>query len=226
MDATIIAAIVAAVTSIVQAFVHYFKDKRMKILEHNLNHVKEEEIKTNIGISVLNKLLKISVYARISNAVSRLIYGSNVDRLLIFVATNGVSDFRKVAIIFEKYNHPDKEEALEREEEALALYRSIVIDEGYRKMLKDAERWGNVLLQTSTMPESMLKNIYINEGVNQAVIYFLFRKKIDDRNDVLCFCSAGTIAHEKLTEIDKTKLELIISGAIIPALLESIDQVT
>lgn len=223
MDATIIAAMVAAVTSIVQAIVHYFKDKQMKLLEHHLNHAKAEEIKTHIKINVLNKLLKISVYSRISNAVSKLIYGSNVDRFLIFIATNGIADFNKVAVIFEKYNHPDKEQALEREEEALALYRSVVIDQGYKNILKEAERNGNVVLEPSAMQDGMLRNIYIHEGVQQTILYFLFRKKMDDHNDVICFCSAGTIGSRQLSAIDKTKLELILSGSIVPALLETID---
>lgn len=223
MDATVIAAIVASATSVAQVFVHYFKDKKMKILEHQLNNAKEEELKTDIKINVLNKLLKISVYSQINNAVSKLMQDTNVEGFTIFVATNGKADFNKVAVIYEKYKQSEAIESFIKEEAALALYRSISIDEHYKAVLKQAERSGSVYLETQNMPECMLKNIYLYEDIQHSGISFLFRKMIDDQNDVMCFCSAVTIDNSKITGLDKTILELTISSSIIPALLQSIE---
>jgi hypothetical protein len=87
-------------------------------------------------------------------------------------------------------------------------------------MLKEAELYKQVYLDVESMPQCLLKDIYLYEGVHQSAISFLFRERIDGENDVVCFCSAATMNQKKLTEVDKTKLKLTISGTIIPAILE------
>lgn len=220
IDTTIILALISSITAVLLVFVNYYKDKKMKLLEHGLKEAKNNERKVKMEISVLNRLLKISVHSKISNAVNKLIYSSNIDRYMIFVAVNGVTDFRKVAIIFEKYRDDHKKEIAEREEEALALYKSVSIDNEYKDMLKEAELYKQVYLDVATMPQCMLKDIYLYENVRQSAISFLFREKIDGENDVVCFCTAATMNNKELTEADKTKLKLTISGTIIPAILE------
>ncbi|KAA5533737.1 hypothetical protein F0919_14490 [Taibaiella lutea] len=220
IDTTITLALISSTTAVLLVLVNYYKDKRMKLLEHNLNEAKSNERKVKMEISVLNRLLKISVHSRISNAVNKLIHSTNIDRYMIFVAVNGVTDFNKVAIIFEKYRDDHKKEIADREEEALALYRSIPIDDVYKSILKGAELYKQVYLNVETMQQCMLKDIYLYEGVMQAAISFLFRERMDDNNDVVCFCSAAIIGDKQLTEADKTKLKLTISSAIIPAILE------
>lgn len=220
IDTTVTIALISAVTTILLVFVNYYKDKKMKILEHGLNEARINARKIKMEISVLNRLLKITVHSKISIAVNRLIYTTNIDRYIIFVAVNGVTDFKKVAIIFEKYKDDFKKEIADKEEEALALYRSIDIDETYKDILKQAELYKQVYLDVATMPQCMLRDIYLYEGVHQSAISFLFRQRINGENDVVCFCSAATVNQKELTEADKTKLKLTISGTIIPAILE------
>lgn len=220
IDTTVTLTLISSITAILLVLVNYYKDKKMKLLEYNLNEAKSNERKVKVEISVLNRLLKISVHSKISNAVNRLMHSTNIDRYMIFVAANGVTDFKKVAVIFEKYRDDHTRETANKDEEALALYKAIPIDDAYKKMLKEAELYKQVYLDVNTMPQCMLKDIYLYEGVQQSALSFLFRERINEENDVVCFCTAATMNNKVLTEADKTKLKLTISGTIIPAILE------
>ena len=91
-------------------------------------------------------------------------------------------------------------------------YVRFRFDKAYLEMLKESEIRDKVSINTNTMPESDLKNIYLTENITDSEVYFLKREKIDENNDVIFYCSVATHNGEGYNRSDKTLIKTYIDG--------------
>ena len=183
---TIVIAIIGLTSTLIPAYWGYRVKKENNKKDKKIAELESQLIETNIRTEVVDRLLDITLLSEIKTAVDVVFQETSADRYLILIALNGVTDFNMISVIFEQHKGVDKISAIAR-------YRNLKIDDEYKSMLKKAERNGHVELEVSEMPdESILKQIYMIEGVQHSKVTFLLRKGIDSGNDVIVFSSLAT----------------------------------
>ena len=157
-----------------------------------------------------DKIMSFESINSIKSAVKELFVETSATRFLILIAVNGKADFNMVSVIFEQmkdgYGNVN----------AIARYHNIDIDYEYRKMLKLAEREGCISYKTTDMKDSLLKDIYIMEGVKTSKIMHVTRQHVDKDNDLLVFASVATHTSESFTDLEDTTIKLLFDSKITP----------
>lgn len=82
-------------------------------------------------------------------------------------------------------------------------YKHVEADHAYVKILRNVEADGIQLVRTKELPNCLLKEYYMAEGIQESVIMFL---KILDRE--LIYVSASTRSEEGISDKTITKLKL------------------
>lgn len=166
--------------------------------------VEKENKELKKSYNALDILFDFTVFNNIVYHVNEAFKQTKADRYLTLYATNGKSDFRFVTAMFE--HHKDGEHA-RLSMGAVNKYVKLETDEQYKRMLKEAELNGNVYVDVIEMQDCDLKNIYIAEKVFHSAIMFLNRVQVDDKNDLLLFCSIATHQPEPFTAAEMTVLK-------------------
>lgn len=202
MATEIVTAVLAGLTTIAVTIIGYKQALKTKQLELELKD-KDKFIKeSNKSFGALAMLLDFELVNTITEKIDYLFNKTKIDRFLVLIAVNGKVDPNTVSVIFEQ--HKDNDGNIIKVN-ALTRYRHVYIDDQYRQMLKQAELLGGVYYETDTMPESYLKNVYLDEAVTSSVIKYITRINIDDHNDMIVFCSLAT--HKgRLNDIEKTNI--------------------
>lgn len=202
MENIIIAGIGAFVTLTLGLIGHFITIK-------NLTKRKNEELKEHkIRADVLDSILDFSSFNELKIAVDEIFETTRADRFLILIAINGKTDFNTVSVIFEQHKiHKYRISAVAR-------YRTLGIDPAYKKMLKEAELYGIVELETDALYPSLLKDIYEIENVTASQIRHLLRINADENNDVLVYSSLATHDKRGFSHIDKVRADLIYNSSI------------
>lgn len=210
MAVEIIVAILGLIGTVFSSFYAYKqREGKIKLKRELQTHI--------VRSSIVDRVLNLSHLNTIRKGVNQIFQETKADRFLILIAVNGKSDFNIVSVVFEQHN-------IKTDINAIARYRNVSIDDYYRKMLKDAERYGVVELDTHNMPiDSLLKNIYDIEDVKYSNVRHLIRESIDDHNDIVIFSSIATHKNEPFNFIEKTFFMTQYDSVIIPSLKKMID---
>lgn len=132
---------------------------------------------------------ELEVFNEMRNIIDTIFHNTKADRFLILTALNGKTDFRFATAVYEQHNNIKKTLLSIG---ATSKYVKFEFDDKYKNMLKLAEREAFIYLETAKMEASDLKSIYMYEQIKFANIYFLLRKKIDERNDRIFYCSVAS----------------------------------
>lgn len=208
MVVDVVIAIIGGSVTIFGAIIVYKKEIKIKELDLNLKESRVINVASSIKTSVLDSFMRMSVYSEISESVTRLFLETKVERFMIFIAVNGVTEFNVVTIIFERYKE------LSSRQNALARYRNVHIDKQYKGMLKNVEINGFVELDCQSMPDQMLKDMYESERVKHSVVSFVARRSIDEDNDLIVFCSSATTIPFKFNNIEKMHIKNCVEGTL------------
>lgn len=186
-----------------------FEIEKSKLIAENteLTHQKAE---ADIKMTFFNQIIDLTSINIISSSVDRMFEKTKADRFLIMIAVNGKTDFNVISVVFEQ--HKDKSNRIN----AIARYHNISIDYHYKKLLQDAEKHDLIDIHTSKMPESILKDFYLDEKVTESLIRKLIRKPIDANNDFLVYSSISTHKNRQFTRIEKSYIKTQYEGTIIP----------
>lgn len=178
--------------------------------EIELLKAQEKEQLRDITGSVFDKLSEFESFLKIRNSVDALLDETKAERFLILVAINKVRDFNDVTVIYEQHGEGKKGS------NAVAKYNHIKIDDAYREMLKSAEHYGPVNVDTETMRPCLLKDIYDIEGIKHSKVTHLHRESIDADNDAVFYSSIATYNEEPFNPLEVTKIRLAYQSQIIP----------
>ena len=159
---------------------------------------------------VLDRILDLTLLTTIKNSVHDLFKITESDRFLILIAINGQVDFRTVSVIFEQHKQSTSS--------AIATYKSLKVDSYYVRMLKEAEKYDIVDIETDKLPPSLLKTIYEEEGIMFAIVRHINRVKLDNNNDCLIYASIATHEDKPFTVAERYKIQTHIDGTIKPAI--------
>jgi len=215
---TITVAAIAGAVAIYQTISNNKLAKRNKELDIELAKQKIDAEQNIIKYDIVTNLLKFSQYQKLYDAVIKIMEHSKVDRFLIFIAINGKTELSNVTCVFQKYKH-DKAEL-----DAIAVYRGLRVDEHYVKMLKKMEFEGEVHINVAELEPSLIKNIYENEQVTFSKWNFIGRISMDDKNDVIAYCSASTFDLEGYDSKDLLAIKLHFDSSIKPRFIKTINQ--
>lgn len=190
----------------------YFENKKLK--EHNKNL--KQEIR-DITISTFNVIQNAH---RINEIIAEIFHKTKADRFILFSGTNKVDNIRYVTAIMECHkDNPFKHLS----EGALKKYAPFEPDAHYIEMLKNVKNTKIHSIDTSTMSESALKDIYIQEKVSYSKIIYLAHGAIDENKDRLFYCSIATHDDEPFTDEEKTiirycsdNLRYLLQTSILP----------
>lgn len=163
-----------------------------KYLEHRWSLVKKRQ-----ETSVSDVVTYIS---EIYEVMSKCVNETHTQRFLIFKVENGggrpkVGAHLYVSAIMEETKPPIKP--------SLTSYQRLLVDSHYINMLATLVMERKVHIKVDELPDSLLKRIYTDIGVQYGEIYFLH----EDSNS-LYFCSATTT--KKLNDLG-VEVELAVS---------------
>ena len=204
-----------SVTQIVIALIASFV-----VIMTYLDKRKKKRKEDNKHITVFNKtetMLKGIQKANDIQSISENIVQYTVfDRFLILTGTNGKTDFNYSTAEYE-HHKPTRYSILSLG--ATRKYKSFNFDSYYREMLKLVEKVGFIEIKTTELPPCDLKDIYESEGIQYAIIFFLYRGKIDEVSDRLFYCSVAT--HEGTNSTTREKIIVKAQIAILRNVFET-----
>ena len=178
--------------------------------KREVSKYKQEMNEHKLRGDVLDRILDLTLLTTIKDAVHDLFDITKADRFLILIAINGKVEFRTVSVIFEQHKKSTSS--------AIASYKSLRVDGDYVQMLKEAEKYDVVDIETNKLKESLLKTIYQEEGIIFSMIKHMTRVKLDNNNDCLIYCSIATHSEEIFTLAEKYKIQSHIDGTIKPSI--------
>ncbi len=211
-------AVIGAAAAIYQTISNNKLLKRNKELDIELAKQKLDAEQNIIKYDIVTNLLKFSQYQKIYDAVIKMMGNSKVDRFLVFIAINGKTELSNVTCIFQKYKG-DKAEL-----DAIAVYKGLKVDDHYVKLLKKTELEGTVSVNLEELEPSLIKDIYEGEGVKYSRWKFIGRINIDEKNDVIAYCSASTFSNEDYTNQDLLAIKLHFESSIKPSFINTIKE--
>jgi hypothetical protein len=175
----------AVLTALIAAYV---------ALKRKHSNVKQENKILTIELNSINILFNHNLLAIIDEHVTNIFDETKVNRFLILFAVNGKTHFNFVTVCMERTNTGAMSGSIFR-------YNRLEIDDHYKSMLKQVELQGNVHLEVSTMPPSILKSIYESrdEKVTFSCVKFLKRINVDENNDIVLYSSIATTNNEDFT---------------------------
>lgn len=169
----------------------------------------ERLLHSQITKGLQNTTSRIRTFNGLNNAVRELFRETRADRFLILIAINGTVHYKTVSVIYQKHeNDGDDHDAVKR-------YGNIVIDDAYRKMLKDAEYKGCVNVLTAQIKDTLLGNIYRIEKIIQSRVYFVKRIMLEEKGkDVMVYVSIATHDKKGFTIEGVTLMNMIVDSRI------------
>lgn len=174
--------------------------------------LRKEKDETQVKLKFLDRIMDLEFINQIGESVNRIFEETVADRFLILVAKNGKSDFNVVSVVFEAHKNA------KYRINAIARYRNVHIDKQYKNMLKESENYGMVKLETAKMPDSVLKDFYLLEGVKFSKIRHLARRPIDKDNDFLVYSSISTHENKDFDNLDLAFIKTQFDGTIKPCI--------
>lgn len=191
-------------TAFIIAYFQY-KSKKLeysKLEQKHLDLVKENK-RLNIERASLTVLFDYEFYNFLETEIDKIFKTTKCDSFCIHFAINGKSDFNYTTVAFEMTR-------TESNNSAIARYIRVVIDDDYRKMLKDAEKNSEVTLDIDSMQDNLLKRIYQSdqERIKFSIVRFLARIPVDDDNDVLLYSTSSTHDIKGYTATEKTQIQI------------------
>lgn len=219
---TIAGSVITTLGSIIVVFITVRNNIKLVRLNKKLDEevkLKELESKqTLIKYDVVTNLLRFSQYQKLYDAVINMMEKSNVDRFLIFLAINGKVDLKHVTCIFQKFRD-DK-----RTIDAVSVYKGLEVDNDYLEKLKRLELYGELIVETNAEAPSLIKSIYESEGINWSRWKFIGRVNIDEKNDLISYCSAATFKEKDFNSKDLLAIKLNVEGIIKPEILKTVKE--
>jgi len=145
----------------------------------------------NIIVSPRKQIRKV---VNIYDEMHAVLEETNVERFLIFKAHNGGGVITPngelyVSTLYEDYTDPFIS--------VKADYQKLPVDVVYAKMLLEIIKNKKVDYKIEEVPEGILKEIYLKEGVRRSLIYFLGQ---DRKNVYFCSCATSQdIIYDEIT---------------------------
>lgn len=202
--------VVAALVAMVVASITAYTQIKIKKLEKTQAEVKEATqhlIDKNQDLRIKEHAYKIMFdyrfYFSIKGYAIDLFEFTNIDRVIVFFATNGKKPVKYITEALEFRRHFDSDVHGMR-------YVRVELDEEYKKLLAEVELNSEVYIKTGNLQDSLLKGIYLSkfENIKYAIIKFLARYKLSDEDDLLVYMSFGTTKDLEITSDERIRIRL------------------
>lgn len=184
---------------------------REKKHQEALSEKDELIIHYNAAAEISEAFSDLQTINELNIAVNELFTETTADSFLILMAANGVAQYNVISVLYER----EKDETAPLF--AVANYKNLSIDDEYRKILYETEKYGPYRFITEKEKEGLLKNIYIRENTVEAMIYFICRLKISKSNDVMLYVTVSS-KDNSFSVMDRTIITMAIESRIKPAL--------
>lgn len=166
------------------------------------------------------RIMSLSNGMDLKRAVNEIFEKTKATRFLILIAVNGKYDLNSVSCLWFHYKNES------HEVDPTYIYNNVDITEDtfYKGMLKKISKYSHhyVDVDTRKMPQSILKDIYLDEEVMHSKVGFLTRAPIDGENDMLAFfsCATDEDTDEGFSEHENNLIKLIVNSRIKPSMEE------
>ena len=179
--------------------------------EKEKNKLKKLNNQRGLKLSYIPQIMQLKSFETIEKEVDFIFKNTRTTRFVVFVGVNGFDEVHNVSVLYSKNKH-------ELEIDQTKAYSNVPTDRWFKKMLKDAERFGYTEIDVFEMEQSKSKSIYYKEGISHSLVEFISRTPLDDKNDFLLFCSFSTDEEEKYPLTEKLLINSILKESIIPTL--------
>lgn len=181
---------ITAITVFGTLFTKYYLDNK-KLIRDN----KALTIKVRDHSIFIQYMFRTS--GEIANTLSDILTHTKATRVILFSASNGSTELKYCNSLF----------GLELIDGKITItdesYKALEFDKDYNQLLYKAEKDGDIIIDVSTMPTSLLKDIYKSIGITHSIVKFTLRCKIDALNDRIFYPSIATRSTEPFTTAEK-----------------------
>jgi len=149
----------------------------------------------------------MTAWSDITNELNDLFRTSSIDRFLILNAFNGYHDPRWTTAVYQVKATNDK----------ITSYVHFGIDQHYVGLLKLVREAGYTRVNASTLPTSIIRSVYLTEGVLGSLWIFLNSKQNTNGSVALTYCSFSSKTESIIDDMTQERC-LVLSNQIIAAL--------
>lgn len=203
--AELITQIGAVAVALIAAFQAFQIERLRKAGKRKDGHI----IQFRKHFTAISLFIDLELISIISGKVDEVFYNTGIDRFLLLIAVNGKDSFNVVSVVYERHKTGSGATRID----AIDRYSHVIIDADYKKMLKDAEIEGRVLMDVDMMnTDSILYNLYRAEGVTASIVKLISRVRVDNENSLLLYCSFATHDESKISKRDELFVHTLYGG--------------
>lgn len=186
MDATIVAAAIAALSSVLVALIGYWGYQQRDRHRKTAQELEYAEKEISFRRESLELHVELHKWSDTEALVEQLLLDTEVDRFLILRCWNGERDPKWTTAIYQ-FRVGDTERF---------AYISVDLDADYVERLADMHTRGYHCIEVEGIPESLIKRIYNSEGVKHSVWFPIASTRLDSSSAVAhTYCSFAS--HDK-----------------------------
>lgn len=123
----------------------------------------------------------------LNDVIFEMFSNTTADRFLLLMSDINNNKHNWVTAIYEQHKTDDNEK-ISLSFGATNRYVKLKIDQEYKSMIEEAKLRGVKRYTTTTMPNSILKDVYVYERVTHSNIYYLYEFNTED-GPMSLFCS-------------------------------------
>lgn len=133
-------------------------------------------------------------------SVRDLLNSSEIDRFILFRCWNGYKDPKWTTAIYQ----------IREEGQEWFNYILVPLDDDYRDRLKVMKEKGLLTMVVEELPPSMIRDVYMGEGVRESVWFHVMSTAPTERGSVAhTYFSAASHTEAKISDESKTKLQTL-----------------
>jgi hypothetical protein len=190
-------ALISSISAILVAVINSYISIRKKYtsLSEEHNTISNDRDKLIVELSAVGVLFNYNLLTVIEESVNETFMSTKAKKFLILFAVNGKTSFNHVTACYERNLNPKSAYIIRK-------YRRLRIDDDYKKLLKQIEFNSPVVIDTSKIKESILKQMHSSykQDTTHVLLHFLTRIQVDQENDLLVYISISTDEPESFTD--------------------------
>jgi hypothetical protein len=196
--------LLGVISPVILGWYVHVTNRKDKLTATKINELKQDKTASTFNMGLLSNLMKLDLYKQLSSATIRIFKRTRATRVIIFVAINGKLTPRKVYALFGEMS----DNTFVNDE-----FRGIEVDDPYVDMLHSLERNESLSVETMKMKPSLLKNIYLNEGITYSYLKFIKRYHLTEEDDAIVYMSVATDSEKTFHPVERSIIDMRVSSS-------------
>ena len=174
-----------------------------------------KEVVYDDKVAQIKRVYNLQRFSELEKSIKKVLYKTPIDRFTILFVMNGHTTFEFLTVLFDQKlgDHLIGGES---------PYVKVRIDSAYQNMIKDLEIDNHVFVDFSNEDFGRIGDYFRMEDIKCGLFSFVERRRLDKYNDMILFTTASSSIVNELSVQERNVIEILLTGKIIPRILETI----